>query len=138
MSEFEREERYVVLKLKHMSDDVKKHLFDAVLAGDGFNQFQTECVVVEADWPIYEQVWHMVQLLSEGKNTTPLFDEYLLGDMDDLKAENQQLQASNKELLEALERLQRATNPLAPQPSNAVAAARLSAQSAITNATQRG
>lgn len=47
MSEFKREERYRVIKLKTGS--------------------AIDCVVVEADWPEYEIVWGMIQARMEGK-----------------------------------------------------------------------
>lgn len=58
MSTFEREERYIVVKLKHLNvqqeQDLWHHLYE--------NDIGTvEGVVIEHDWPIYEQVWQMVE-----------------------------------------------------------------------------
>jgi hypothetical protein len=55
---FQREERYVVVKLKHMSPSQFKDYVDFLT----FNQIPTvECAVVESDWPEYEPVWKMIQ-----------------------------------------------------------------------------
>jgi len=64
MSEFKREGRYVILKLKHMSGTEKSCL--ALLLHD-YEEYCVDAVVVEADWPIYEGAWDAVQRLSEGK-----------------------------------------------------------------------
>jgi hypothetical protein len=55
---FEREERFIVVKRKHLKpgdeirlqDFLRDHEIDTV-----------ECVVVEADWPEYETVWQMIE-----------------------------------------------------------------------------
>lgn len=67
MSEFKKEERYVVLKLKHMTDQERNVLNYDVLGRLRFSQYQTECVVVESGWSIYEQTWDAVQRLTEGR-----------------------------------------------------------------------
>jgi len=67
MCEFKREERYVVLKLKHMTDADRLALQDIVLNSMGFAAYQTECVCVESDWPIHEQTLIAVQRLVEGR-----------------------------------------------------------------------
>ena len=59
--QFEREERYQVIKLK--------------------SNRQVSCVVVEADWPEYEIVWQMIQDRVEGRPNT----------LDRLAAENAEL-----------------------------------------------
>lgn len=64
MSEFKREGRYVILKLKHMSSTKKACL--GLLLSD-YEEYCVDAVVVEAGWPIYEGVWDAVQRLSEGK-----------------------------------------------------------------------
>ncbi len=58
MSDFMREERFIVIKRKHLSirteDDLRGWLRR--------NNIQTvECVVVESDWPEYESVWRMIE-----------------------------------------------------------------------------
>lgn len=66
---FKREDRYVVLKVK----DIEKHLHPRELTAlqticstiekgrqqDGKRDLQ--CVVVESDWRIYDEVWDMVE-----------------------------------------------------------------------------
>lgn len=62
--EFEREERYIALKLKDLTHKEEMFLRDWIFA----NSLRTrECVVVEADWPIYEQVWGLVEQLATGQ-----------------------------------------------------------------------
>lgn len=63
MSEFNREERYVVFKLEHMDDEqiefldrVRRELPDTV-----------DCVVVESHWPEYSKVWQMIEDRVEGE-----------------------------------------------------------------------
>lgn len=64
MAEFKREERYVVVKLKDIDDETQQELRDWLKSW----QVPTcECVVVESDWPIYEQTWDAVQRLAEGR-----------------------------------------------------------------------
>lgn len=59
-SEFKREERYVVIKIKDM-DRVQQHRMKTFLR---LNEIPTrECVVVEKHWPIYEKVWGLVENL---------------------------------------------------------------------------
>lgn len=77
--EFQREERYVVLKLKRMSDNQKAKLAE-FLRHTSVGRHQTECVVVESDWPIYEQAWHLVEQLWQRENnvsTQELADEWM-------------------------------------------------------------
>ncbi len=64
MSKFKREERYIVLKRKHLEG-----MFVGVrgkIALWGLNYIlkrlpKGECVVVESDWSIYEKVWRLVE-----------------------------------------------------------------------------
>jgi len=58
MSEFKREKRYVVIKLKKLSQ-VQKQSLDVFLYGQEIPTI--ECVVVESDWSIYEKVWSMIE-----------------------------------------------------------------------------
>lgn len=69
MPEFEREGRYVVLKITDLIDaldaDEKEafihieHRIEAHRASLGKRPMQ--CVVVEHDWPEYEVVWDMIK-----------------------------------------------------------------------------
>ena len=58
MSNFKREERYIVVKLKYL-DDVEIHNLKSYLEDESIET--TECVVVEKHFPIYEQVWKMIE-----------------------------------------------------------------------------
>lgn len=70
MSEFKREERYVVVKIKDLveaSGDIDpstgRSEAECVLRNflEGWAVPTRECVVVEADWPEYEAVWKMIE-----------------------------------------------------------------------------
>ena len=68
---FKREERYVILKLKHMTKLQQDFLYDTILNIDGayaYAKFQTNCVVVESNWKCYEQTWQAIQREFEGKD----------------------------------------------------------------------
>ena len=51
------EERYVVVKLKDLDEDQVANLWCTIWDN---NIKPTDCVVVEADWPIYKEVVDMV------------------------------------------------------------------------------
>ncbi len=57
-TEFKREERYIVIKRKHLHP-----MTEASLRNEMHHLgIQTvECVVVESDWPEYETVWDMIE-----------------------------------------------------------------------------
>lgn len=68
----ERENRYLVLKRKHLemlSDSAKEELENIVFAVglarmtdmDTGSKGEIDCVVVERDWPMYEQVWQLIE-----------------------------------------------------------------------------
>lgn len=77
MSEFKKEFRYLVFKIKdvdlYLTEQEKYSLLCiadelAVCRADaGKNPLQ--CVVVEDDWPEYETVWKMIRDRTEGKQT---------------------------------------------------------------------
>lgn len=68
---FERENRYIVLKLSdvdsmNLTDDEKaelKHICDAIHGHRTIvlGKQPLECVVVESDWPEYEPTWKAIQ-----------------------------------------------------------------------------
>lgn len=73
----ERENRYLVLKRKDLellSDEAKEELENIVFAlgiakSEGFEnpaEGEISCVVVERDWPMYEQVWRLIQAWVDG------------------------------------------------------------------------
>lgn len=62
-TEFEREERYIVFKIAHLTEEQHAHLrrfIHPFVRGDQVVP-TVECVVVEADWPEYEPVWNMIE-----------------------------------------------------------------------------
>lgn len=60
---FEKEERYLVLKIKSMEEVVVAELKQK------YASFMVECVVVESDWePEHSQVWSMIRKRQEGNN----------------------------------------------------------------------
>lgn len=72
MSEFQRENRYIVIKRKHLellTDEAKETLEDIIHAiaiarqpdMDTGMKGEVDCVVVERDWPEYEKVWSMIE-----------------------------------------------------------------------------
>lgn len=70
MSEFQREDRYIVVKLKKLTHMQEKKL-RACLHGEGIQAI--ESVVVERDWPEYHLVWAMLEHRMAGK-PVPDFD----------------------------------------------------------------
>lgn len=64
MNEFQREERYIVVKRKHMSA-IQETALRAHLARLGIGTI--ECAVIESDWPEYETVWKMIEARVTGK-----------------------------------------------------------------------
>ncbi|WP_095059283.1 hypothetical protein [Pseudomonas sp. Irchel s3f7] len=59
---FEREERYIVLKLNRLAKDEAEYLRDCQ------SKAMVECVVVESDWPEYHLVWAMIEHRMAGKS----------------------------------------------------------------------
>lgn len=55
---FHREERYIVIKRKHLSDWQQSALRGHM---SWLDIGTVECVVVERDWPEYEPVWAMIE-----------------------------------------------------------------------------
>lgn len=64
MSEFQREERYIVVKLKHLAGLQQAPLRNFLREN---RVPQIECVVVEHDWPEYHLVWAMLEHRMAGK-----------------------------------------------------------------------
>ena len=69
MSYFHQEERYVVIKLKNYQADIPEEYQAAHIRNlkDSARDALVECVVVESDWPIYEETWENVQRVVEGQ-----------------------------------------------------------------------
>lgn len=83
MSEFKRENRYLVIKWKDAVAalgtrdlDRLQGIADAVAEHRGTKgKAPLSCVVVEADWPIYERVWDEIHRLEEGELAIAWADE---------------------------------------------------------------
>ena len=73
MSKFQREDRYIVIKMKDLNEACRTNIdwldlnrFNAVVNAvrthrEKGGKPQLECVVVESDWPEYEPVWKMIE-----------------------------------------------------------------------------
>ncbi|MBK3459144.1 hypothetical protein [Pseudomonas haemolytica] len=70
---FDREERYIVLKLKRLPKDEVEYLRDC------HPKAMVECVVVENDWPEYHLVWAMLEHRMAGK-PVPNFNDWRRAD----------------------------------------------------------
>lgn len=64
MKDFKRENRFIVIKRKHLSAVQEKEISFYLFAE---SIPITESVVVESDWPIYEETWENVQRIAEGR-----------------------------------------------------------------------
>ena len=72
MSEFKREERYIVVKLKHLAGLQVAPLRNFLRE----NRVPTlNCVVVESDWPEYEPVWQMIERRMSGQPAVTAAEE---------------------------------------------------------------
>lgn len=58
MTEFCREERYIVIKRKHLNKKTESMIRNVLQL---HNIPTVECVVTESDWSIYEDVWALVE-----------------------------------------------------------------------------
>ena len=56
---FKREERYIVLKIKDLTDEDYDHIWGYILSEEV--PLVEHCVVVESDWPEYEGVWESIE-----------------------------------------------------------------------------
>lgn len=61
MSEFKREERYMVLKLSRLPSDEAEYLRDCMKSA------MVECVVIEKDWPEFEPTWAAIEARMTGQ-----------------------------------------------------------------------
>lgn len=64
MSEFKRENRYIVLKISRLHVEELLSLKDFI---DSYQLTTEDCAVVEHDWPIYDETWENIQRLAEGR-----------------------------------------------------------------------
>lgn len=65
MSQFQRETRYAVFKLKNLTEEQKQRLYEFSMELGPYNSVK-ECVVVESDWPNYEDTWAAIQAVHNG------------------------------------------------------------------------
>jgi len=68
LSNFEREKRYVVIKLKHLNE---KEILSLEGKLEALKIRTVDCVVYESKWPCVDAVWKMVKNLSEGNFFNP-------------------------------------------------------------------
>lgn len=64
MNKFKREERYMVVKLSKLSKEIGSDGMtreEVIYRLANFGKALVECVVVESDWPEYEEVWKMIE-----------------------------------------------------------------------------
>ena len=73
---FEREERYIVFKKSHLSDEQLAKVERLIAEGRQSSSSHdwplptVECVVVERDWPEYETVWAMIEARVSRENVS--------------------------------------------------------------------
>lgn len=65
---FEREWRYIVAKVKYLTDDQCQQLVDLI---GSFDHPPIQSVVVESDWPNYEDTWTAVEQVANGVYQSP-------------------------------------------------------------------
>lgn len=65
---FQRENRYIVVKLKDLDQDQEEGLRGVMY---GYHIPTRECLVIESDWPEYEPAWRMIQARVEGATLSP-------------------------------------------------------------------
>ncbi len=81
--QFRREERYVVLKLKHMSDQDETALRELIQ----FRELpQVEGVVIESKWDNHAEAWESVQRLAEDRESLTDELERVTRERDELAA----------------------------------------------------
>lgn len=62
--QFQREHRYFVFKVKNLTQEQQQRLYDFEMELGPYNSVG-ECVVVEADWPNYQDTWDAIQAITE-------------------------------------------------------------------------
>lgn len=124
MSEFKRENRYIVIKRKDLSlltDKAVEELENILMAlsiakqpdiDTGANS-EVDCVVVERDWPIYEETWENVKRLDKGGETLAQENKRLKAELEYHKKVAEALRQVEGELKNELEAIKRKSNPVA-------------------------
>lgn len=65
---FQRENRYIVVKIKDLDQQQEEGLRGVMY---GYHIPTRECLVIESDWPEYEPAWRMIQARVEGATLSP-------------------------------------------------------------------
>lgn len=97
--EFEREDRYAVIKYKKLTNHQWTIVPELL---EKFDKARVDCVVVEKDWPEYHLVWAMLEHRMAGK---PVPDFNLWRQADDLQQRLTDAEQRNAAMREALETL---------------------------------
>lgn len=97
MSDFEREERYIVIKRKYL-DDASESALRGVISG--LDLRTEECVVVESDWPNYEHVWTTIEQVADG-TFDPKREDGLQSELTAARDEAERLRAELETVHEA-------------------------------------
>lgn len=63
MTDFNRETRYIVVKLARLNHEARQAVIDFL---QSWHVPTEECAVVEHDWPNYEHTWKTIQQVAEG------------------------------------------------------------------------
>lgn len=108
VKKFEREERYIVVKLKHLAGLQVAPLRNFLREN---RVPQIECVVVEHDWPEYNLVWAMLEHRMAGK-PVPDFNQWrraealqlLLNERDEQLTSLEQRRHAEQQACQAAER----------------------------------
>jgi len=72
MAEFQREERYIVVKRSRLNA-ASEHQIRQVIPGSAL----VDCVVIEHDWPEYEPVWQMIEQRCTGVRVDNAYNRLL-------------------------------------------------------------
>ncbi|MNQ51418.1 hypothetical protein D3C85_653970 [compost metagenome] len=93
---FQREDRYIVLKLNRLAKDEAEYLRDCQAKA------MVDCVVVEHDWPEYHLVWAMLEHRMAGK-PVPDFNLWRRADelQQRLNAADQRIDELESQLIES-------------------------------------
>lgn len=77
---FKRENRYAVFKLKNLTEDQRRQLYDLQMELGPDNDI--DGVVVESHWPEYEPVWHMIESRIAAEDNSKFTEERTIKTMN--------------------------------------------------------
>lgn len=105
MSDFKREERYIVVKLKDIDQEETEALHEFIQSW----QIPTrECVVVEPDWPNYEDTWRAVEQVAKDDYQSPYAiteqQQARIDMLEEVKAEGQRYTVELEQRIAELEK----------------------------------